>query len=160
MIGNPNSEEARDSYASWQLAIAILREKGVRSGLYAPRADNPDELRWAAEGPRPSEQLDVCAYTPPTDDGDYMSPPMKVVGTLHALPLGSPTLEQRLDAAAKAWRLQTYQAAEDSWENISEIFKQLYRDQVVLVCRAFAPELFKDTDTTTGQPMKPTEAKE
>lgn len=127
MIGNPNSEEARDSYASWQLAIAVLREKGVRSGLYAPRADHPDEVRWAAEGPRPPEQLDVCAYTPPT-------------------------LEQRLDAAAEEYRNETYvNSADDAeWAELHEEVKDGYREIVRGVCRAFAPEHF-NTDTTTGK---------
>jgi hypothetical protein len=40
---------ARDSYGSWSLAIACLREQGVRAGRYQPR--NEIERRQAAEGP-------------------------------------------------------------------------------------------------------------
>ena len=46
-----------DSYASWALAIAALREMMVRCGQYAPV--NETERRWAAEGPREASQLDT-----------------------------------------------------------------------------------------------------
>ncbi len=43
-------EEAhRDSYGSWSLAIACLREQGVRSGAFQPV--NDIERQWASEGP-------------------------------------------------------------------------------------------------------------
>ncbi len=40
---------ARDSYRSWELAVACLRERGVRSGAFQPV--NDIERRWASEGP-------------------------------------------------------------------------------------------------------------
>ncbi len=42
-------DRARDSYGSWSLAIACLREQGIRSGKYWPI--NETERRQAAEGP-------------------------------------------------------------------------------------------------------------
>ena len=41
-------ELARDSYRCWELAIACLREQGVRRGDYVPV--NEKERLWAAEG--------------------------------------------------------------------------------------------------------------
>jgi transcriptional regulator with XRE-family HTH domain len=52
-----------------------------------------------------------------------------------------PTLEQRLDAAAAVIVKQ-----KGSW-----IGTDVLRRMAVEVCRAFAPEHFKDTDTTTGK---------
>ncbi len=43
------AEFASDSYRCWELAIACLRENGVRRGDYAPV--NERERRQAAEGP-------------------------------------------------------------------------------------------------------------
>ncbi len=43
------SEKAQDSYGSWSLAIACLREQGVRSGVFQPV--NDIERRWRREGP-------------------------------------------------------------------------------------------------------------
>jgi len=49
-------EEAhRDSYGSWALAIACLREQGVRAGRYRPVNDT--ERQWASEGPVESSRL-------------------------------------------------------------------------------------------------------
>ena len=45
-----------DSFGSWSLATAALREAGVRSGEYAPLTE--DERRQAAEGPRAWGDLD------------------------------------------------------------------------------------------------------
>jgi len=51
-------EAARDSYGSWSLAIACLREQGVRQGRYQPRDDI--ERQWASEGPvEPSRLMSV-----------------------------------------------------------------------------------------------------
>ena len=52
-------EIARDSFGSWSLAIAALRECGVRSGQYEPR--NDIERRQANQGPRPPHELDVVS---------------------------------------------------------------------------------------------------
>lgn len=46
-----------DAYRSWELAIAVKRERGVREGRYAPQS--PQEARWAAEGPVQVQSLEV-----------------------------------------------------------------------------------------------------
>lgn len=50
-------DAALNSHASYLLAIAALREKGVRDGIYAPRDDK--ERRQAAEGPVSHDKLDA-----------------------------------------------------------------------------------------------------
>jgi hypothetical protein len=50
------ADKARDSYLSWSIAIACLREMGVRRGDYPPVDDR--ERRWAAEGPREAGELE------------------------------------------------------------------------------------------------------
>ena len=44
---------ADDARKSYDVGILAMREARIRSGEYAPRPDNPDELRWASEGPLP-----------------------------------------------------------------------------------------------------------
>lgn len=50
-------DRARDSYACWCLAIASMREIWIREGIYSPI--NEIERRWAAEGPRKTNELDT-----------------------------------------------------------------------------------------------------
>jgi hypothetical protein len=47
---------SRDSFLSFDLWISYRREIGVRAGKYTPRNDR--EVRQAAEGPRPMDELD------------------------------------------------------------------------------------------------------
>lgn len=49
-------DPAADSFGSYQLAIAAMRERGVRLGLFEPI--NEDETRRAAEGLKPYAELD------------------------------------------------------------------------------------------------------
>lgn len=49
-----------DYFASWTVGTAAVREQCVRAGLYPPRPDNADEIRWAKEGPVPSNKLDTA----------------------------------------------------------------------------------------------------
>lgn len=44
-----------DGLACYELAIAAMREQGVRSGKLPPT--NETERRWAAEGPLPVHKL-------------------------------------------------------------------------------------------------------
>lgn len=62
-----------------------------------------------------------------------------------------PALEQRLDAAADYWRLRILGKRAVGWSQVSDKEQKSYRDWVEPFCRAFAPEHFKDTDTTTGK---------
>lgn len=64
-----------------------------------------------------------------------------------------PTLEQRLDAAAEYYRDVTYNPirADGTWAELADDIKANYREIVRPFCFAFAPEHFKDTDTTTGK---------
>lgn len=55
-----DADRHRDSYGSWSLAIAALREQGVRSGQYKPRDDKERQQR--AEGPRKASELDVVSH--------------------------------------------------------------------------------------------------
>lgn len=49
-------DPADNSARCYDLAIAIMREKRVRSGEYPP--ERPHEIRWAREGVVPDEQLE------------------------------------------------------------------------------------------------------
>lgn len=49
---------ADDSRRSYDIGIACMREEGIRAGKITPRLDDPDEMRWAMEGPVPVEQLE------------------------------------------------------------------------------------------------------
>lgn len=51
-----------DGLASYELAVACLREQRVRSGEYAPTDDR--ERRQASEGPRQPHQLDTVQDQP------------------------------------------------------------------------------------------------
>lgn len=64
-----------------------------------------------------------------------------------------PTLEQRLDAAAETLRSvdAPFSTRNLPWAKAPEATKFYYRRLANDVCRAFAPEHFKDTDTTTGK---------
>lgn len=53
-----------DGERSYALAIAALREIHVRAGKVQPLPERPDELRWAAEGPRPVADLDTVRGEP------------------------------------------------------------------------------------------------
>ena len=48
---------ALDSYRSWSLCIACLREIAIRRGRVRPAADRPEEQAWAKEGPVPPQAL-------------------------------------------------------------------------------------------------------
>jgi hypothetical protein len=48
-----------DGARSYDLAIAILREKNIRAGWIQPNPHNPEEVRWASEGFRPDSDLDT-----------------------------------------------------------------------------------------------------
>lgn len=53
-------DAALNSHASYLLAVAALREKGVRAGIYAPRTDT--ERRQAAEGEVSHDKLDAVRH--------------------------------------------------------------------------------------------------
>ena len=59
-------DRARDSYGSWCLAIAALRERNIRAGTIKPDPDRPNETRWQREGVRVDSDLDVVRHPPPT----------------------------------------------------------------------------------------------
>jgi hypothetical protein len=44
-----------DAYRSWAVAIAAMREQGIREGRITPETSL--ERTWAAEGPVPPQQL-------------------------------------------------------------------------------------------------------
>jgi hypothetical protein len=48
-----------DGARSYDMAIAILREKQIRAGNILPNPHNPEETRWASEGFRPDSDLDT-----------------------------------------------------------------------------------------------------
>lgn len=48
------AEAADDARKCYDLAIAKLRELNIRRHNILPRPDDPEERRWAAEGPLPS----------------------------------------------------------------------------------------------------------
>lgn len=50
-------ELALDSYRSWSLCIACMREIAIRRGCVKPAADRPEEQAWAKEGPVPNNAL-------------------------------------------------------------------------------------------------------
>lgn len=50
-------DAAQDGRQCYALAVAALREQGVREGRYPPQTR--DECRWAAEGPVPSNRLEA-----------------------------------------------------------------------------------------------------
>ena len=50
MTGFDDYDPRDDSYKSWRLAIAIMRERCIRSGQVKPDPADPEEVRWAAEG--------------------------------------------------------------------------------------------------------------
>lgn len=49
---------AIDAARCYNVAIACMREEGIRAGKITPRLDDPYEMRWAMEGPVPVEQLE------------------------------------------------------------------------------------------------------
>lgn len=55
-------ECAADGAASYTLAIAAKRERGVRAGILPPLSD--DERRQADEGPKPWGDLDCVRGRP------------------------------------------------------------------------------------------------
>ena len=48
-----------DSFSSYELAIAIAREKCIRRRQILPSPDRPEEARWATEGNVPDKDLDT-----------------------------------------------------------------------------------------------------
>lgn len=48
-----------DAASSYDFAIAVLREKNIRAGNILPCSYNPEEKRWAEEGPREDRDLDT-----------------------------------------------------------------------------------------------------
>ncbi len=64
-----------------------------------------------------------------------------------------PTLEQRLDAAAEALRgvMNILTPRDAKWSDLPEDTRRYYTHEVWYVCRAFAPEHFKDSSNTTGK---------
>lgn len=56
------AEGLRDGYACWELAIACMREAGVRRKAFKPRDEN--ERRQASEGPVPPAQLAAVVERP------------------------------------------------------------------------------------------------
>ena len=48
-----------DAARSYDFAIAVLREKNIRSGRILPGPDNTEERRWRDEGPREDRELDT-----------------------------------------------------------------------------------------------------
>ena len=48
-----------DGAHSYELAIKLLREKNIRAGNILPCSYNPEEKRWAEEGPRDDRDLDT-----------------------------------------------------------------------------------------------------
>lgn len=48
-----------DAACSYDFAIAVLREKNIRSGRILPCSYNPEECRWAKEGPLEDRDLDT-----------------------------------------------------------------------------------------------------
>lgn len=48
-----------DGARSYDMAIAVLREKQIRAGNILPNPDNPEERRWAEEGRREDRDLDT-----------------------------------------------------------------------------------------------------
>lgn len=54
---------AADGFESYALALKCQRERGIRSGAIAPLPERPHEVRWAQEGPRPTNRLDTVTGT-------------------------------------------------------------------------------------------------
>ena len=52
MTARPRRESDDDARQSYDEAIKALREKHIRAGAIQPRADSPEELQWAREGPK------------------------------------------------------------------------------------------------------------
>lgn len=48
---------AKNAYGCWELAMAVLRERGVRAGVYTPK--DAQEARQQAEGPIPESRYDA-----------------------------------------------------------------------------------------------------
>lgn len=62
----------------------------------------------------------------------------------------TPTLEQRLDKAAELWRRTQFPAGDrrvDAYSELTENERLTWRKYIEPLCRAFAPEHFKDTST-------------
>jgi len=55
-----------DGLNSYLFGRACERELGIRAGRIAPEPQRPQEMAWAAEGPRPTGDLDtVSDWRPP-----------------------------------------------------------------------------------------------
>jgi len=54
-------DATRNSYGCWEIAIAAMRERLVRSGVGKPV--NATERRWRDEGHRPVADLDTVRET-------------------------------------------------------------------------------------------------
>lgn len=52
-------DPADNSYRSWELGIAALRETRIRRGQIQPEKGNATEERWAREGDAPPSKLDA-----------------------------------------------------------------------------------------------------
>lgn len=48
-----------DGLASYQVGIDAIREALIRKRQVSPRQDDPEETRWAEEGPRDWPELDT-----------------------------------------------------------------------------------------------------
>lgn len=55
-----STEPFADYFASYALGVSAIREQCVRSGVYPPRPNDADEIRWAKEGPRSPDKLDTA----------------------------------------------------------------------------------------------------
>lgn len=56
---------SRNSYECWRLAIAAMREIGIRKGDFAPR--DRQEEGWASEGWLGVQHLDTIKVPPGTE---------------------------------------------------------------------------------------------
>jgi len=55
-----------DALTGYLLGCACERERGIRAGHIAPEPQRAHEAAWAAEGPRPTRELDTLAtWRPP-----------------------------------------------------------------------------------------------
>lgn len=57
-MAEPAEYDADDNaYRGWQFALAVLRERGVRAGIYPPK--DAQEACQREEGPVPNDRLDA-----------------------------------------------------------------------------------------------------
>lgn len=52
-------DPAANSFRSWAIGIAAMREIALRRGIIEPRENDPTEARWRAEGPVEMHRLDT-----------------------------------------------------------------------------------------------------